>query len=322
MNSMKWQWNPLKTRRDSRAKSEPKPIGKDVNSDDFQAANGTITSLLSRVRLKSPPVPFGGETRAVSKTSPEHLAYTSFLKQHPEYLRTLELDDVRKEEFERLDKQRHIYLDYTGGAVYPKSLVESHTSILLHSTLGNPHSVNPTSTLSTEYADAARAAVLRFFEADPKIYDVMFTQNATGALKLVGESYPFTEGSRLLLPLDSHNSVAGISEFAKRKEATVDIIPLQHDLRLDDSDVLKSLHIPPSSASQPNLFIYPAQSNLSGVQHSLEYIRLAKAQGWDVFLDASAYVPTKKLNLSEVPVDFVCISFYKVCLGTLPVLGV
>ena len=47
-----------------------------------------------------------------------------------------------------------------------------------------------------------------------------------------------------------------------------------------------------------NLFAYPAQSNFSGVQHPLEWIAEAQAAGWDVLLDAAAFVPTNRLDLS------------------------
>ena len=60
------------------------------------------------------------------------------------------------------------------------------------------------------------------------------------------------------------------------------------------------------------LFAYPAQSNVSGVQHSLAWINKAHDKGWDVLLDAAAFVPTSVLNLSEVQPDFVSISFYKI----------
>jgi selenocysteine lyase/cysteine desulfurase len=63
------------------------------------------------------------------------------------------------------------------------------------------------SKLSLHCANEARAAVLSFFKAPNEDYTVIFTANATAALKLVGESYPFTSGSRLVLGVDSHNSV-------------------------------------------------------------------------------------------------------------------
>ncbi len=60
------------------------------------------------------------------------------------------------------------------------------------------------------------------------------------------------------------------------------------------------------------LFAYPAQSNVSGVQHSFEWIKKAQELGWDVLLDAAAFVPTSKLDLSSVRPDFVALSFYKI----------
>ena len=46
------------------------------------------------------------------------------------------------------------------------------------------------------------------------------------------------------------------------------------------------------------LFAYPAQSNFSGVQHSLAWIEVAHEHGYDVLLDAAAYVPSNRLDLS------------------------
>lgn len=79
------------------------------------------------------------------------------------------------------------------------------------------------SRLSATYAAEAREAVLAFFRAPPG-YTVIFTSNATGALKLVGEAFPFTEDSSFVLGADSHNSVHGIRQFATRRGAKVHYI--------------------------------------------------------------------------------------------------
>jgi selenocysteine lyase/cysteine desulfurase len=60
-----------------------------------------------------------------------------------------------------------------------------------------------------------------------------------------------------------------------------------------------------------NLFAFPAQSNFSAVQHPLSWIDKAHEQGWDVLLDAAAFVPTNRLDLSRWKADFVPVSFYK-----------
>jgi len=140
--------------------------------------------------------------------------------------------------------------------------------------------------------------------------DVYQTDNASGALKLVGESYPFGPGGLFLLTFDNHNSVNGIREFAKAKGAQVVYTPvLPPDLLVDDARL--AAHLARGKRGHC-LFAYPAQSNFSGVQHSLEWIDRAQAFGWDVLLDAAAFVPTNRLDLSRWRPDFVSISFYKI----------
>ena len=139
-------------------------------------------------------------------------------------------------EYARLDAGEHIYLDYTGGGLYAELQLRQHQELLRRHVFGNPHSSNPTSLDATRFVEHAREYVLRFFQADPAEYDVIFTQNASGALKLVGESYPFAPGSRYLLTFDNHNSVNGIREFAHARRAQVTYIPLGlPDMRVDDA---------------------------------------------------------------------------------------
>jgi selenocysteine lyase/cysteine desulfurase len=137
----------------------------------------------------------------------------------------------------------------------------------------------------------------------------IFTSNASAALKLVGESYPFAAG-RYLLTFDNHNSVNGIREFAHARGADVKYIPIAlPEMRVDGSMLAAELAKPRKGAH--NLFAYPAQSNFSSVQHPLDWIELAHSHGWDVLLDAAAFVPSNWLDLSKYKPDFVPVSFYK-----------
>jgi selenocysteine lyase/cysteine desulfurase len=149
------------------------------------------------------------------------------------------------------------------------------------------------------------------FSTLPAEYEVVFTPNASGALKLVGESYPFEPGDHYLLTFDNHNSVNGIREFARAKGACVFYAPvLPPDMRLDDDKL--AAYLESARPEGHNLLAYPAQSNFSGVQHALEWIPRAQAVGWDVLLDAAAYAPTNCLDLDRWHPDFVALSFYKI----------
>ncbi len=234
----------------------------------------------------------------------------AFGRAHPRYADTAVLDELRRSDFARLDAGGHVYLDYTGAGLHADSQLSEHLGLLRTRVFGNPHSVNPTSIAMTELVERARAAVLEFFRASPEEYVAIFTPNATGALRLVGEAYPFRPGDRFLLSFDNHNSVNGIREFARARGAETTYVPSEPpELRVDES--LLPRYLTEVSGDHHNLFAYPAQSNFSGVQHPLDWTEQAHAQGWDVLLDAAAYVPTNRLDLSRWHPDFVALSFYK-----------
>ena len=172
---------------------------------------------------------------------------------------------MRASEYARLDAQEQVYLDFTGGGLHAASQVQAHVKMLNDEVLGNPHSVNPSSTKMTHRVEQARTAVLDYFNGAGE-YTAIFTLNASAALKLVGEAYPFTPGGVFLLSYDNHNSVNGIREFACHKGAAATYIPVrEEDLRLDEEQVRTALH--GAGAGSAKLFAYPAQSNSVSYTH-------------------------------------------------------
>ncbi|MGW3667907.1 aminotransferase class V-fold PLP-dependent enzyme [Streptomyces sp. NPDC005141] len=250
--------------------------------------------------------------------------------------------DLRAREFGYLDEDGHTYLDHTGAGLPPRSLVTGSAERITGGLFGNPHSDSPASRASGVLLAEARRAVLRHFNADPAEYAVIFTPNATGALRLVGEAYPFTRGSRLVMSLDNHNSVNGLREYARARGARTTYVPVSGTgLQMDEKRLRAALaargRIPgsprvraplPEAGRGPlrglvrargggdtrsrGLLAYPAQSNFNGVQHSLEWIGRAQRQGYDVLLDAAAFVPANTLDLARFHPDFTVVSWYKV----------
>lgn len=219
-------------------------------------------------------------------------------------------EDLRKRDFSRLEENQQVYFDFTGGNLYPESLLKEHYEFLSKNVLGNPHSTNPTSKLATQKVEEARKKVLEYFNASDD-YFCVFTANASNALKIVGECYPFSENSDLVLFADNHNSVNGLREFCKSKKGSFHYCPMHYeDLRIDEERLLELLKS--KTDSKNKLLAFPAQSNVSGVKHDLNWIKKAQALSWDVLLDAAAFVPTSKLDLKEYPANFVSISFYKI----------
>ncbi|MFD2415706.1 aminotransferase class V-fold PLP-dependent enzyme [Amycolatopsis pigmentata] len=229
-----------------------------------------------------------------------------FLAHYPEYESTRRIDELRATEYRYLDHDHHVYLDYTGAGLASLTQYRLHHDRLVSGCFGNPHSVNPTSRATTELVEQTRAKVLSHLNASPEEYVAIFTPNASGACRLVGEAYPFGRRTRLVLTFDNHNSVNGIREFARARHARLRYVPLEPpELRISD-DVLRTM-LPPGRG----LFAYPAQSNFSGVRHPLHWVDLAHERGYDVFLDAAAYLPTNVLDLGAVHPDFLTVSWYK-----------
>ncbi len=223
----------------------------------------------------------------------------------------LGLDRLRAEEYDYLDRDGHVYLDYTGSGLASRSQLRAHHDRLSAGLFGNPHSENPPSVASTLLVEAARRAVLEYLHAAPEEYVVVFTPNATGACRLVGEGYPFAPDAELILTTDNHNSVNGLREFARSGQARITKIPfLDNDLRVDEKALAEALRA--TGGRSARLLAYPAQSNFTGVQHPLDWVSLAQAHGCHVLLDAAAYLPTNPLRLDQVKPDFVAISWYKV----------
>jgi selenocysteine lyase/cysteine desulfurase len=236
---------------------------------------------------------------------------SDFHAAYPQYAATSILDELRATEYGYLDEAGHVYLDYAGAGLPSRAQLRVHAARVYGNCYGNPQSQNPAASASALLVEHARRAVLRFFGTTADEYAVIFTPNATGACRLVGESYPFRRSNRLVLTTDNHNSVNGIREFARAGGARVTYVPLTRpELRVAEADLDRALD--PGHGARTGLFAYPAQSNFSGVRHPLRWISRAQSAGYDVLLDAAAFVPTSRLDLGVVRPDFVAVSWYKV----------
>lgn len=165
-----------------------------------------------------------------------------------------------------------------------------------------------------------RLRVLKHFDASPDDYEVVFTQNATAALRLVGEAFPWVAGKSSFKYLrESHNSLlgirtlaeaAGLNDIAVITESEMEEFLKQnyHNGFEDDDDELTY-----------SLFAYPAQCNFSGQRFPLNWAQRIKKLDTPksknlVLLDAAAFCMTATLSLAnkEKSPDFIAVSFYKI----------
>ncbi|KAK5113863.1 hypothetical protein LTR85_010396 [Meristemomyces frigidus] len=231
---------------------------------------------------------------AVSSMTPE--AYNSYI------------EHMRREQYLMLKDA--IYLDHAGTTLYSKRLMESFQAEMMSSLFGNPHSASPSSLRSTQMVEDVRLELLRYFHADPEHFDLVFTANATAAIKLVMEAFrEQKEGFSYGYHVDSHTSIVGVRESAKA-----------HQCLESDEEVGRWVghHAGASDEDELRLFAYPAQSNMNGRRLPLDWCRrirenLSSRRSYSL-LDAAAYASTSPLDFSHVEAapDFTALSLYKI----------
>ncbi|CZR50854.1 related to hxB protein [Phialocephala subalpina] len=215
-----------------------------------------------------------------------------------------------------------VYLDHGGTTIYAKSLIEEFSAKMINNLFGNPHSASAPAMLSGHMCDEIRLQALAFFNADPEHFDLVFVQNATAAIKLVGEAFCDLSDSSSAGSFwygyhkDAHTSIVGVRELTKGT----------HHCFANDDEVEDWLN--DSKAARevikvealPCLFAYPGQSNMTGRRLPLNWAKKLRQstaplhQNAYTLLDAAALATATEIDLSdpESAPDFVALSFYKI----------
>jgi molybdenum cofactor sulfurtransferase len=201
--------------------------------------------------------------------------------------------------------------------------VEDFSAKLMSNLYGNPHSACDPAELSGRAVASIREQTLRFFCADPEYFDLVFTANATAAIKLVAESFR---------DLAMSSSTSGTFWYGYHKDAHTSLVGVReltngtHHCFNNDQEVEEWLEGVSYVSEQPNmdglpgLFAYPGQSNMTGHRRPLSWTRTLRQssrifhQNTYSLLDAAALATTTQLDLSDpdsAP-DFTALSFYKI----------
>lgn len=218
----KLRFFPRRSRSTSDSSGRSKePSIRTVDSASDDSAVETRSSSTSNVSTPRTSIDTDDISRASffkDPTSTFDFAFSDFITNYPGYDSPI-LDALRKCEYSRLDNplDKHVYLDYTGSALSASSHVAAYGRALNRGVFGNPHSVNPASQKSSLATKKAKEALLRFVDADEDVYDVVWTANATAALKIVGDGFDFRPGQKLVLGCDSHSASERSCGIARRQ---------------------------------------------------------------------------------------------------------
>ncbi|KAJ1653985.1 hypothetical protein IWQ61_006005 [Dispira simplex] len=186
-----------------------------------------------------------------------------------------------------------VYLDHAGTAIPSQVAIGNFTQHITTGLFGNPHSQNPASQRTAYEIQRVRTRILDYLGTDELEYSVIFTANATAALKLAGEMFPWTafegslghgispkgpestqgspiraNGSQFWYHQASHTSVVGLRNLVQdfgvaSRGVTEEMVSRYLDKPVDlQSDGLPN----PSDGASTHLFAYPAQCNFSGMR--------------------------------------------------------
>ncbi|XP_073149560.1 molybdenum cofactor sulfurase isoform X2 [Henckelia pumila] len=248
------------------------------------------------------------------------------------------IDDLRANEFKRLKEA--VYLDHAGATLHSELQMEAVLKDFNSTLYGNPHSQNNCSLTTSDIVSEARRQVLDFFNASPGEYKCVFTSGATAALKLVGETFPWSNQSTFMYTMENHNSVLGIREYALREGAAAIAVDIElNSIQNQRLSSKSAVNIAPHhvqtrreaycgkkefTSNTYNLFAFPSECNFSGQRFKLDLVNVIKEDSyeisgtftpqrghWMVLIDAAKGSATTPPDLSKYKADFVVCSFYK-----------
>ncbi|GMH28881.1 hypothetical protein Nepgr_030724 [Nepenthes gracilis] len=303
--------------------SLPKSLDRSNNSATFQYdfATATSSSLYPQTQFNN--------HEALPKL-PE--AFRSFAKAFPQYLQTVEADQIRAQEYHHLSHSKHVCLDYIGHGLFSHDQHQwPEIAASIASTSTNPPPSKhlnfkisyKSATLNSQIGDDVeesdferklRRRIMGFLNISEDEYFMVFTANQPSAFTLAAESYPFQNNRDLLTVYDHENeAVEAMIENSKRRGARALSAEFKWPKLRICNGKLRQM-IVGKKKSNRGLFVFPLQSRVSGARYSYQWMSMAQENGWHVLLDASALGPKDMdtLGLSIFRPDFLICTCYKV----------
>ncbi|XP_057476117.1 uncharacterized protein LOC130764087 isoform X2 [Actinidia eriantha] len=261
---------------------------------------------------------------------------SQFKNAYPQYLETIQVDQIRAQEYYHLSLSNHICLDYIGIGLFSHTQFQNqHSSILPIASCSSPppeyskfpffgishKSVNLKSQLlhggqGSELESTIKKKIMNFLNISENDYCMVFTANRSSAFELLAKSYPFQASRKLLTVYDYESEAVEtmINSSEKRGARVMSAEFTWPRLRIHSGKLKKMIVRKRKKKKIRGLFMFPLQSRVTGASYSYQWMSMAQENGWHVLLDACALGP-KDMNsfgLSLIRPDFLVCSFYKV----------
>lgn len=224
-----------------------------------------------------------------------------------------EIEEIRKE-FPFLNLKPNgkpiVYLDNGATTQKPREIIDNIKNFY-ESENGNPHrGAHYLAMKSTEVYEDARQKIADFIGAR-KASEVVFLRNATEALNLLAYSYGLNnlkEGDEIVISImEHHSNLVPWQEVCKKTGAKLKFLYLDHDMQIPFSDIEEKV------TKNTKLISITGASNVVGTNPDIEKIVKYARKNSDakIILDGAQLVPHRKVNVSELDVDFMAFSGHK-----------
>lgn len=203
------------------------------------------------------------------------------------------------------------YLDNAATSQRPRSVVDAIVRFYETSNANVHRSVHHLSCVATEQYDAARARVARFVNAESADC-VVWTRGTTEAVNLVahawGNRHVQSGDTILLTQMEHHSNLVPWQLLAERVGATIAVVPLTPDGRLDEDAAAELL------AQSPRVFAFTAKSNVLGTSTPVKRLcALAREHGVTTLVDGAQLLPHGPADIQDLGCDFLAFSSHKMC---------
>jgi cysteine desulfurase/selenocysteine lyase len=223
----------------------------------------------------------------------------------------LDVDEIRND-FPVLGKlfngKPPIYFDNACMTLRPKQVVEAMDDYYENYPACGGRSIHRFGLKTTKECDEARDKVRRFIGAKRK-EEIIFTKNTTEAINLVSNSLRLKKGDVVLTTDFEHNSNL-VPWLVLSEKIGIKHVPVKSndDTTFNMSEFERALNRSVKLVSMVHT------SNLCGVTiPAREVIKLAHEHGALVMLDGAQSAPHRRINVSDLDVDFFAFSVHKMC---------
>ena len=204
---------------------------------------------------------------------------------------------------------RLVYLDNAATSQKPRKVIDA---IVHYYSFHNANVHRGAYALAVEATDAyeaARTAVARFVNAWTR-EGVVFTRGTTESINLVAASWGRANAGRgdtvVVTAMDHHSNIVPWQILCQEKGATLRMVEITEDGRIDLSDFGRALE------AKPKIVAFPYVSNSLGtVNPAAQLNRLAHAAGAVTVVDGAQSSPHLRVDVQAIDSDFYALSGHK-----------